>query len=528
MNTTTEQILTLLVVTGMGLGIGKIAYRGVSLGTCGVVFSGLLAGHFGYEVPQLAGVAGILLFAYCLGISAGPSFWAMFLQRGKALVIMTIAMLFAAGGVAWLLAKMMHLSPDLACGLLAGAMTSTPALATAVERLPVDSDVTVGFGIAYPFGVVGVILFVQLAPKFYLKGLSKEATNGFESNVEKIERLIVKVTNPTIVGKRLGDVSILANANCQISRVMIDDELQPLPASFHLELGQRLLLIGRASRIHEVIQVLGEECDHKNFMLDVERQRKKVVVTSRNLIGKSLKELHLLSRFGVTISRIARHNIEFVPSSNERIQFGDALTAIGEFAALEKFIAAAGHRERTLDETNLISLCAGLGLGVLAGRVEIGFGSESVSLGLAGGPLLMGLILGGVGTIGPLVGHIPRAARFLLAEIGLAMFLAQAGSQAGGNLIQVILQHGFVLCLAACAIVITPLIVGFLVAKYVLKLSMLETFGGICGAMTSTPGLGAVTSTTESSTPATSYATVYPMALILITLLVPMLLSVMR
>ena len=242
-----------------------------------------------------------------------------------------------------------------------------------------------------------------------------------------------------------------------------------------------------------------------------------------DMIGKSLKELHLLSRFGVTVARIVRQDIEFVPSPQERIQFGDSLKAVGESTALDQFVQFAGHRERTADETDVVSLAVGLVAGVLLGQVKIAYGGESISLGLAGGPLVVGLVLGHFGIIGPFVGRMPRAARFLLTEIGLALFLAQAGTQAGGNFIAVMQQHGPALGLAALTILVVPLLVGFVVARFVLSVGVLETFGGICGAMTSTPGLGAVTAMVDSNRPATCYAAVYPLALVLITILAPVL-----
>jgi putative transport protein len=237
--------------------------------------------------------------------------------------------------------------------------------------------------------------------------------------------------------------------------------------------------------------------------------------------------LHLRSRFGVTITRITRHDLEFVPDAGQTIQFGDALTAIGEPEGLDAFVAFAGHRERSFDETDIISLALGMLLGVLLGRVQVRLGDEIFSLGMAGGPLVVGLILGHFGRIGPIVGHFPRAARLLLTEIGLAMFLATAGVSAGSQLVPVIREHGPGLCVGAVLITIIPLAVGLLLTRYAIRMGLLRSLGGICGAMTSTPGLGALTSKIDSNVPVTSYATVYPIALVLMSLLAPILVSVM-
>lgn len=526
MNQLTEEIVALLTVIGIGLTLGKISWRGISLGTSGVVFVALTAGHFGFIVPRIAGLAGIVLFVYCLGIGAGPSFLRMFFQQGKSLAILAVGMVVASGLAAYVVALALGLSRDLASGLFAGALTSTPALAAATDLLPDSTEVAVGFGIAYPIGVIGVILFVQLVPLMFPQPLETAVDQTGEGIVDgPILRVLVNVTNPSVEGKRLRDIASLARANCQVSRLVVEGRLQPIPASFQLQAGQRVLVVGLQRRIPEVVEVLGQQCDDMDYVLDLERQRRRIVVTSKNVIGKSLAELHLLSRFGVTITRIMRQDIEFVPGPDQRIQFGDALTAVGEGVGLDQFVEFAGHRERTLDETDLISLALGLVLGILVGRVELTFGTRGISLGLAGGPLLVGLVLGHLGHVGPIVGHMPRAARFMLSEIGLALFLAQAGSQAGGSFVEVLREHGWGLPLAAVAMMAAPLAVGVLLARFVLRLGVLETSGGICGAMTSTPGLGAVTSKVDSSLPATSYATVYPLALILMTLLAQLLIS---
>ncbi len=525
MDDTTREILALCTVIGMGLALGKVSWRGISLGTSGVLFTALAAGHFGFHVPPIAGVLGIVLFVYCLGLGAGPSFLRMVFQQGKALAVMAVSMIASAGLVAWLVGRGLGLSADLASGLFAGALTSTPALAAATERLPADSDVAVGYGIAYPFGVVGVILFVQLAPRL-LSRLSPRSRGDDEEVADvPITRVLVRVANPSVAGKALRDVAVLSRTNCQVSRVLVDEQLQPIPSAFLLELGQRVLVVGAQDELGDVIEVLGERCEIENHVLDVEQHRRRIVVSGRELIGQSLRELHLRSRFGVTITRINRQDIEFVPSPEERIQFGDILIAVGQSEGLDRFVSFAGHRERTVDETDLISLAAGLMLGVVLGQVKFVYNNEAISLGMAGGPLLVGLVLGHLGRVGPIVARMPRAARLLLGEAGLALFLAQAGSQAGGSFLPVLSEHGLSLGLASIAIVAVPMIVGSLVAKYGLRLGTLETLGGICGAMTSTPGLGALTSSIDSSRPATSYATVYPLALVLVTLLAPVLIA---
>lgn len=506
---------------GLGQILGRISIKGVSLGSSGVVFVALLAGHFGFHVSSEVGMVGVVLFIYCLGIGAGPSFLQMFVSRGKSLMLLTVVMMGVTGAVAWGLARVFQLSSDLTSGLFAGALTSTPALAAATEKLSAGSEVAVGFGIAYPFGVIGVILFIQLLPRWFPEMTAAARATGRG----EIIRELVEVTNPNLSGKRLRDVTILARMNCQVSRMIRDGQLRPIPADFHLEVGQQLLIVGRTGQIESVIETLGVKSSETQYVLDVERQRRYIVVSSKDMVGRTLKDLHLLSRFGITIARITRQDIEFVPGANETIHFGDILRAIGEPENLEAFSGYAGHRARTAEETDLVILAGGLILGMILGRLSVSFGSLSFSLGMAGGPLLVGLIMGHFGQFGSLAVRMPRAGRLLLAELGLTVFLAQAGSQAGGQFVSVVLQNGWTLCLVAMILVVVPLLTGFLAARYWLKLDLLEIAGGLCGAMTSTPGLGAVTSVVDSSIPATSYATVYPVALVLVTLLTPLLIT---
>jgi len=527
MNDVAEELLVLCTVIGVGLGLGRVSWRGVSLGSSGVIFAALAAGHLGFEVSRLVGSAGLVLYVYCLGIGAGPGFLRTFLRRGKSLSVLALVMILTAGLTAWSVAYFAGLNSGLAAGLLAGAMTSTPALAAATESLPGDGQVAVGFGVAYPFGVIGVILFVRIVPRFFGGHAGSDSDDG-EAGSGQIRRQLVRVLNPGLAGRRVRDVPAIAQANCQVSRILNERRLDPVPAGFQLAEGQRLLLVGTEESLDQVVDVLGERCDATGYILDVEQHRRRVVVTSREFIGQSLEQLHLLTRFGVTISRIVRHDLEFVPSPRERLQWGDALTTVGEPESLDRFVAAAGHRERTLDETDVISLAVGLAAGIVLGHVELVAGGKSISLGLAGGPLIVGLMLGQLGHVGRVVGHIPRAGRLLLAELGLAVFLTQAGVEAGHVLVSVIREHGVTLCIASVAIVTAPLLAGMLAAQWLLRLSPLEVAGGMCGAMTSTPGLGAVTSTTDSSLPLTSYGTVYPLALILITLASSMLISVLN
>lgn len=521
------EIFVLFMTLAVGAVLGRLSWRGLSLGTSAVIFVALFVGHLGYSIPDNVGLLGLIVFVFCIGINAGPRFFHVFREQAGSLALLGAVMLVAAVAATCCFARILGLPADLAAGIFAGSLTSTPALAAAAEALPPDSQLAVGFGIAYPFGAIGVVLFVQLASKFRTTLDADDEPLETDPLDAKITREVVEICNPSVVNRRVSDLEILDRCNCQVSRVRVGHELTPIDGSFKLELGQQLLVIGATPEIKLVVEFLGRSMNSACYVVDTEQNRRRVVVTSDEVVGRSLKDLHLRSRFGVTISRIMRHDIEFVPQASQTIQFGDALTAIGHSGGLESFVEHAGHRERSFDETDLISLIVGLFLGVVLGQVHFQLGKETFSLGMAGGPLVVGLLMGHFGRLGPLVGHFPRAARLLLTEIGLALFLASAGVQAGGQLLSVVQQHGLGICFAAILITAIPLLVGALLTRYSIRMGVLRSLGGICGVMTSTPGLGAITSQTDSNIPLTSYATIYPVALILMSLLAPILVSVM-
>ena len=233
--------------------------------------------------------------------------------------------------------------------------------------------------------------------------------------------------------------------------------------------------------------------------------------------------------YGVEISRFTRLGLTFVPPGDTKFQSGDRLTVVGPPENLKKFAVAAGDRADVIDQSDLISLTVGISLGVLVGLTPVSvFGGPAMKLGLTGGPLLVGLLLGHFGRIGPFVGYLPRASRLVVMELGLMLFLAQAGVQAGADIVEVIQAHGFRLVALTVAVLLLPLAAGYLVARYALRMPQLDALGGICGGMTSTPALGAITAKTDSDAPIVAYAAAYPVALILMTVFAQSLVMLLR
>ncbi|MCC9607290.1 transporter [Blastopirellula sp. JC732] len=522
-------ILVLAGVVSFGLLLGQVSLFGLTLGSAGVLFVGLIAGHFQLLVPGGTGEIGLAAFVYCVGLGAGPTFFRSLMQDGRTLALLG-AVIVASGTVtAWGVGKLLGLPAELTGGVFAGAMTSTPALGALTTALPDSPDVAVGFGVGYPFGIIGVVAFVQILPKLLGRDLKSAAAGDPNAAATQIIRKLVEIRNPAIVGKRPGGVPMLEACNCQTPRVRDGELLRPTPHDFHFALGQQVMLVGPERNLAGVLDMLGTEVEGADqLLLDAERQRRQIVVTSPEFVGKSLKELHLLSTYGVTITRIRRHDVEFVPSAITRIEFGDMLTAVGEPENWPEVERLAGHRPSTLDQSDILSLAIGLLMGISLGMLPVSIGNQSIQLGLAGGPLIVGLILGHFGRLGPIAGHLPRSARMLLMEAGLALFLASAGVSAGGNFVEVLRSQGIWLCVGAAAVAIVPLAVGFLLADLVMKLRLLKSLGAICGGMTSTPGLAAITSATDAAEPVIAYVAAYPIALFLVTILAPILVELLR
>ena len=513
-------VVVLFLIIGSGLLLGRIRINCVSLGSSGIIFSALGFGAMGAELPAIVGSLGLVLFVYCVGLGAGPGFFRAFMREGSSLAKLAIFLTVVGALTAAAGAKLVHVPVDLAAGIFAGALTSTPALAAAIQNLPPDSSVTIGYGLAYPFGVVAVVLFVQLLPRVLGRDIDSEAGRIESAAADKreIRRALVEVLNPAVFGRRISDIHFLTHARGQISRVMRGDLLVPLDGDATLEEGQHVLVIGDNEHLPDIVEFLGRPSDLP-YTLDTDSQRRRVVVTSGDVVGKTLLDLKLPNRFGVIITRVIRNDVGFVPSLDTRLHKADLLYVVGQPERLQQFTEFAGHRMRLLDETDLISLAAGILLGVGLGSLPIPLpGGARITLGLAGGPLLVALFLGHFGGVGKLKGHLPRPSRLVLTEIGLSFFLASAGVSAGSRFLAVLQDFGPALVLMACAVAVIPLALGYVFAAKVLKLNLLQLLGGICGGMTSTPGMGAITEKTESEIPAVSYAACYPVALILVTI----------
>jgi putative transport protein len=522
-------LIALFAIIGVGLLIGGVSCKDINLGSSGVLFAALAAGHLGYTLPAAVGNIGLVLFVYCVGVGAGGRFFGIIAREGGDLAKLALLVVASGAAVCWAGGALLDLPVGLVSGIFAGALTSTPALAAATEGLRDGGagDVIVGYGIAYPFGVIGVVLFVQVLPRLLRIDLNKIAaeTDQKSEQTTRLDNVLVEVSNTNILGQRISE-SGLANINgVTVSRVVRGERLEPLRYDDVFSAGQLLLLVGRARELDIAIDYIGQRSERR-MIKDVENERQTLLVTSKKFAGRTLREIEALKHFGVVITRVTRLGLTFVPHGDTRVEANDSLTAVGKTEDLQRFAEAIGHRPQGFDETDLLSLSIGLTLGIVVGLVPIGLpGSGSITLGMAGGPLLVALVLGHFGRVGRIVGHIPRNTRLMLQELGLVLFLADAGVRGGAQLVATLQSHGLPIFLLGVAATIVPMLVGLFVARRFLKMNILQSLGGICGGMTSTPALGAITARTSSQQPVVSYASAYPVALIMMTVFAKLLIE---
>ncbi len=532
-----NELLLCFVILALGMTIGAVRLGGICFGTSGVLFSALLLGHLGkdagWSMPDKIGSVGLVLFVYAVGLGSGTTFFRTFRQQGKSLALLGMVTVFGAAVATLMLARVLRIPGELATGIFAGALTSTPALASGMEAAAEAGDksleVSIGYGIAYPLGVIGIVLYAQLLPRLLrvnLDEMDKEVRAANKSS-EGIERRLVKILNPEIINTSIHELRVLTNVGAQITRVLDGERLVPINSDHVFREGQVVMLVTDGRFADLLTTLLGHRTEMP-FVMDSDRDRVEIVLVNSELIGKPLRELHLRTQYGVTISRIMRFEVAFVPSGDTVLNAGDRITAVGPPEGLRSFVKKAGHRTRKLHETDLMLLSLSLVVGILIGLVPIQLpGMPAFSLGLAGGPLLVGLLVAHFGQYFGNAAYMPTAARMLTQELGLALFLADAGFRAGGSFVETFVQYGAAPIILSVFVVTVALALAYLFSRWILGMNLLQILGGTCGAMTSTAGVGAISGATESGIPVASYAAAYPASLVMMTLLAQILIAMM-
>lgn len=510
-----EGYFALFFIIAVAYIVGRIQIKGISLDVSAVIFVALVLGHFGVSLPKVIQDIGLVLFIFTIGIQAGPGFFDALKKHGIKLALLSVVLILSAGVVVVAAHYAFGYDMGILAGLLAGALTSTPGLASATDQF---GDVSsIGYGIAYPFGVIGVILFLRLLPKLMQSNIQEaekqwERESTAEFPALNYEHLYISNTN--VEGKTLAELNFRHMTEATISRIMHDeDAFTPSPSSV-LHTGDVVRVVGTEHALERARMLLGEPTK-REIPLSRNYDVQTVLVTNRKVVNKTLAELNLRSSYDATVTRIRRSGIDITPSPRSRIRFGDKLIVASNRENMKLILKLFGNDDKRLSDTDILPIALGIVLGVVVGKLTF--------LGLTGGVLLVALILSKLGKTGPILWTMSGSANVLLREIGLVFFLAVVGTSAGATLVETFNQYGYQLFLVGAAITLVPMIVMTLVAKFVYKTNILTLLGALAGGMTSTPGLAAIAPMTKSNAPQIAYATAYPIAMVLLVAVVKLL-----
>ena len=536
MSETAITISLLALVAVIGLWIGHFKIKGVGLGIGGVLFGGILVAHFttqyGIKLDShtlhFVQEFGLILFVYTIGIQVGPGFFASLRQSGLTLNGLGILIVALSALVTILIYKFADIPLDVALGIYSGAVTNTPSLGAGQQILSelgmsqTTSNMGMAYAMAYPFGICGILLSMWLIRLFFKIKVDEEAAN-FEKesghDKEALKSISLKVTNTNLNGIHLIEIPGFDDEDVVCSRLKRGELVIVPKADTDVQLGDILHLVGNPEGLKKMHLIIGEEVDVPVASLSGEIRSERVVVTNEKVLGKKIRHLGIHQKYGVVISRLNRAGVELVPTAHTTLQFGDVLHMVGKTDILNQAISVIGNAKQKLLQVQMLPVFIGIGLGVLLGSIPFyipGF-PVALKLGLAGGPLVVALILARIGSIGKLYWFMPPSANLALREIGIVLFLAVVGLKSGGSFVDT-LTNGSGLEWMGYGIFITlvPLMIVGVIARLYAKLNYLSLCGLLAGSMTDPPALAFANELKEGSGAASlSYATVYPLTMFL-------------
>jgi len=532
---TAHALLVLCLVGAAGLGLGSVQVRGVSLGVAGTLFAGLLAGHLGLqissEVRSFVQEFGLILFVYTIGMQVGPGLMDSLRRQGTSLnaaaaAVVGLGALLAVGLGSWL-----GLGTGACAGIFAGATTNTPALGAAQEAMRAMGAVeaaalavpAMAYAVTYPFGVLGIILAMLALRRWRRVDLEAERARFEEeqrAGQQSLTRLTVELTNPNLDGLTVRQLPGIEKLGVVISRLRKagQAEVQIARADTVLNVGDVMVVVGTPRAVNQFRMIVGRVSAEDLTQVQGPLTYARVVVTRRDCVGKTLRQLALNHRYNVTVTRLTRADVELPVSADLRLQYGDMLRLVGSRSDLDRAAQLLGNAVQELNHTRLVPMFVGIALGVLAGSCAVHLGEmpAPLRLGLAGGPLLVAILLSRIGKLGPLLWYMPVNANLLLRELGIVLFLACVGLRAGEHFLDSFGAGQGWLWLGTGALVtaVPLLLVGFCMHCF-WRTNYLATCGLLAGSMTDPPALAFAQSLCRSEAPAVAYSTVYPLTMIL-------------
>ncbi len=527
-----NQLLLLFVTIGLGYLIGSVRVAGFQLGVVAVLFVGIFFGALDPRLvlPEYIYVIGLVLFVYAIGLQSGAGFFASFRRRGLRVNLLATALLAGGAALAVVLGRLLSLPAPTVAGLFCGALTNTPALAATVETvnglaagMPAEAapawagSPVVAYGLAYPFGVLGVILWFFVFRRVFRVDLERERQVQPDGEAPAaIVSATFKVSNPGVFGRTLESVlATLPDRAFSVSRIKKGEEISVVAPEVTLADGDLIVAVGGEAEMERARVLFGERCEkHLEENLSNIRFRR-IFVSNKEIVGRTVRELGLERHFSATITRVARGDVEFVPTPGTVLELGDRVRVVTPRERLAEVSSFLGDSVKAMAETDFLSVSLGVVLGVLVGMVPIPVGGGmSFRLGFAGGPLIVSLILGRLERTGPITWGLPFNANLLLRQVGLVFFLAGIGSRAGIGFTETVKAGGVMLVLAAGLVTTAVSVVGIVVGYKVLALPMAAVMGMMSGVQTQPACLAYANQQTGTELPNVWYATVYPVSMV--------------
>ena len=523
-------VLALAIAIGIFLG-AKLKFKGITLGITWILFCAIACSHFGMRLDPLvesfAKDLGLILFVYSIGLQVGPGFFSSFGKGGLRLNMLAAGIVLLGCVTAYVIHLISGTDIATMTGVLFGAVTNTPGLGAAQQTFQdltgiANPDIASGYAMAYPLGVVGILFSLLVLRWIFRVQLDKEeeqvkAEKGEEQQVASFD---MKLTNPQIEGIRVRDLKLLTHVNLVVSRLLDAQGVESMPdADTILHIGDRVRFVGDAKN-ERTIMLLGEKTEvawdekEKNMHL-ISRH---IVVTKSKMNGRRIGDLKVRAAYQITITRIRRAGIELLATPDLILQLGDRLTVVGEQEAVDKVAQVFGNSTKKLDAPNLASLFFGIILGVALGSIPFALPglSQPFKLGIAGGTLIIAILMGAFGTKWHLVTYTTSSANLMIREIGISLFLAAVGFGAGGSFVETLLDGGYVWIGYGVIITLLPLLLIGFIARQWLKLDYFTLMGLIAGSTTDPPALAYATSQSSSNDrAAVAYSTVYPLTMFL-------------
>ena len=523
-------VLALAIAIGIFLG-AKLKFKGITLGITWILFCAIACSHFGMTLDPLvesfAKDLGLILFVYSIGLQVGPGFFSSFGKGGLRLNMLAASIVVLGCATAYVIHLLSGTDIATMTGVLFGAVTNTPGLGAAQQTYQdltgvSNPDIASGYAMAYPLGVVG-ILFAMMVIRWVFRikmDKEEEQVTKEKGEVQQVEHYDMRLTNPQIDGLHVRDLGLLTHVTIVVSRVLDVHGNEFMPdAETLLHVGDQVRLVTDKKNERTVL-LLGEKTDihweekEKNIHLVSQH----IVVTKDKINGKQICDLKVRDAFHITITRVRRAGIELLATSDLRLQLGDRLTVVGEKEAVDKIAKAFGNSAKKLDAPNLASLFFGIILGVALGSIPFALPglSQPFKLGIAGGSLIVAILMGAFGTKWHLVTYTTTSANLMIREIGISLFLAAVGFGAGGSFVETLLDGGYVWIGYGVIITLLPLLLIGFVARYWFKLDYFTLMGLIAGSTTDPPALAYATSQSSSNDrAAVAYSTVYPLTMFL-------------